>query len=81
MSEQYAFYFDSSSCSGCKTCQVACKDKNDLSPGVLWRRVYEITGGDWEKVGETWIPDLKSYHLSMSCNHCEDHICLKIPFS
>ncbi|MBM3420212.1 MAG: 4Fe-4S ferredoxin, partial [Bacteroidetes bacterium] len=42
-----AFYFDSTACSGCKACQVACKDKNDLSPGLTWRRIYEIEGGDW----------------------------------
>lgn len=77
MTKQYAFYFDSSACSGCKTCQVACKDKNDLTHGIRWRRVYEITGGNWEKQGDTWIPEVSSYHLSMSCNHCEDPICLK----
>jgi anaerobic dimethyl sulfoxide reductase subunit B (iron-sulfur subunit) len=77
MSKQYAFYFDSSACSGCKTCQVACKDKNDLTTGIHWRRIYEITGGDWEKEEDTWIPNISSYHLSMSCNHCEDPICLQ----
>ncbi len=41
---RYAFFFDSGACSGCKACQVACKDKNDLGPGILWRRVYEIVG-------------------------------------
>lgn len=46
----YAFYFDSSSCSGCKACQMACKDKHHLPPGVLWRRVYEITGGEWSDI-------------------------------
>ncbi|MEX9532289.1 4Fe-4S ferredoxin, partial [Escherichia coli] len=24
--KQYGFYVDSSRCSGCKTCQVSCKD-------------------------------------------------------
>ena len=46
-----AFHLDSSSCSGCKACQMACKDKNDLAVGQLWRRVYEITGGGWRKRG------------------------------
>ena len=26
--KQLGFYIDSSRCSGCKACQVACKDKN-----------------------------------------------------
>lgn len=28
--KQYGFYVDSSRCSGCKTCQVSCKDNKDL---------------------------------------------------
>ncbi|MCC6800635.1 MAG: 4Fe-4S binding protein, partial [Anaerolineae bacterium] len=30
MSEQLGFYVDLSKCTGCKACQVACKDQNDL---------------------------------------------------
>jgi anaerobic dimethyl sulfoxide reductase subunit B (iron-sulfur subunit) len=75
--KRLAFYFDSSSCSGCKTCQMACKDKNDLGPGQVWRRVYEVTGGGWKKQGATWQQDVFAYNLSMSCNHCEDPICVK----
>lgn len=76
--KQLAFYFDSKYCSGCKTCQVACKDKNDLGPGILWRRVYEIGGGTWKKEGEAWVPDILAYNLSLSCNHCDDPICLRV---
>lgn len=47
----YAFTFDASACSGCKACQEACKDKNNLPVGVLWRRVVEVSGGEWENVG------------------------------
>lgn len=75
--KRLAFYFDSSACSGCKTCQMACKDKNDLGPGQVWRRVYEVTGGDWEKQGSTWKQNIFAYNLSMSCNHCDDPICAK----
>ena len=65
-----AFYFDSSTCSGCKTCQMACKDKNDLPVGQLWRRVYEVTGGSWKKDGAAWQQDIFAYNLSLSCNIC-----------
>jgi len=71
-----AFYFDSSVCSGCKTCQVACKDKNNLPMGILWRRVYEISGGEWVKEEDCWAPKLSAYFLSMSCNHCRDAVCM-----
>jgi len=72
---RYGFFFDSSVCSGCKACQGACKDKNNLPGGVLWRRVYEIAGGTWKKDGGVWVPDIFSYYLSMACHHCEKPIC------
>lgn len=76
MVKQYAFYYDSTSCSGCKTCQMACKDKNNLEVGRKWRRVYEVSGGEWVQAGNTWIPNVYAYNVSMGCNHCEHPICL-----
>jgi anaerobic dimethyl sulfoxide reductase subunit B len=66
----YAFALDASACSGCKACQAACKDKNQLPLGVLWRRVYEVTGGSWKQEGVAWSNTLFAYNLSLSCNHC-----------
>ena len=77
MSKQYGFYVDSSYCSGCKTCQAACIDKNNLDRGVLWRRVYEVNEGGWKKVGNAWVPNVIAYNVSLSCNHCEDPLCVK----
>ncbi len=75
---QLGFYIDTASCSGCKTCQVACKDKNDLVTGLRWRRVYEVSGGGWEQKPEGgWKHNLSTYNLSISCNHCEDPDCVK----
>lgn len=42
--KQYGFYFDSTKCTGCKTCQVSCKDEKDLDLGPKFRRVYEYGG-------------------------------------
>lgn len=75
---QYAFYFDSSSCSGCKACQAACKDKNNLPVGLLWRRVYEVTGGKWTRSDEAWVNDVFAYNLSISCQHCRRPICVEV---
>jgi len=75
---QYAFYFDSSCCSGCKACQVACKDKHGLPVGLLWRRVYEVAGGGWRRSGEAWEADVFAYNLSLACNHCERPICVEV---
>jgi anaerobic dimethyl sulfoxide reductase subunit B (iron-sulfur subunit) len=70
MTSQLAFTFDAKFCSGCKACQAACKDKNDLPVGVLWRRVIEVSGGAWQKNGDAWTNTVFAYNLSMSCNHC-----------
>ena len=75
---QYAFYFDASACSGCKACQIACKDKHGLEQARSWRKVYEVAGGDWEQIGNAWVPDVFAYHLSVACNHCEKPICAEV---
>ncbi len=72
------FDFDASACSGCKACQVACQDKNDLARGVLWRRVYEISGGGWQRAGAAWTNTVFAYNLSLACNHCAQPICVEV---
>jgi anaerobic dimethyl sulfoxide reductase subunit B (iron-sulfur subunit) len=74
---QYAFFIDSEACSGCKTCQVACKDKNDLRAGVHYRRVIEVTAGGWQRKGESWVSTVQAYNLSVACHHCNDPVCGK----
>jgi anaerobic dimethyl sulfoxide reductase subunit B (iron-sulfur subunit) len=76
--QRYAFYLDASCCSGCKACQVACKDKNALPMGLLWRRIYEIAGGGWERRQAAWSSSVYAYHLSMACNHCRLPICAEV---
>lgn len=73
----YAFYFDARFCSGCKACQVACKDRHQLPVGILWRRVYEITGGSWRSQGAAWQQDIFAYNLSIACNHCAEPVCVE----
>ena len=75
MKGPFAVRFDASSCSGCKACQAACKDRNGLRAGLLWRRVYEVSGGGWKKAGSAWAQDVFALNLSVSCNHCEKPIC------
>jgi len=77
MSKQLAFYFEQKHCVGCNTCQVACKDKNNLEVGEQFRKVYEITGGDYIKKGNAIIQDIYAFWISVSCNHCIDPSCIK----
>ena len=78
MTGPYAVHFDASACSGCKACQAACKDHNDLPEGVLWRRVYEVSGGGFRKDGAAWRQDVFAWSLSLSCNHCEKPVCAEV---
>ncbi|MBN2417521.1 dimethylsulfoxide reductase subunit B [bacterium] len=78
MTRQYGFYINSSICSGCKTCLMACRDKHDLEQGTAWRRVYEVSGGDWIRRGESWLSTVFCYNLSLSCNHCDNPVCVQV---
>jgi anaerobic dimethyl sulfoxide reductase subunit B (iron-sulfur subunit) len=78
MAKRYGFYFNSEACTGCKACQIACKTKHDLPVGVLWRRVVEVSGGEWVKRGEAWINNTFTYFLSIACMHCELPICAEV---
>ena len=75
---QYGFYFDSSRCTGCKTCELVCKDYHDLGPDILFRRIYDFEGGSWEKTSEgAWEKTAFNYHLAISCNHCDNPACVE----
>ena len=62
------FYFNQKKCVGCRTCQVACKDKNDLEVGELFRHVTSYQAGKY--------PNAMLYHYAATCNHCMDPACV-----
>jgi len=78
MKRRLGFAADLSGCTGCKACQLACKDKHRLGPGVLWRRVAEVAGGRWEQVGANWRDASLTYFVSVSCMHCDRPICVEV---
>lgn len=78
MARQLAFFIDQNYCTGCKACQIACQDKNDLADGIRWRRVAEYTGGAWTERDGAFDASVYTYYTSVSCNHCADPICVKV---
>lgn len=75
---QYGFYFDSSRCNGCKTCELACKDYNDLGKDILMRKVIDFEGGTWTQNADgSWTTDTFGYTVSAGCNHCDNPACVQ----
>ncbi|HBR3047922.1 TPA: 4Fe-4S binding protein [Klebsiella pneumoniae] len=68
MSTQYGFFIDSARCTGCKTCELACKDYKNLTPEVSFRRIYEYAGGDWQEDNGVWQQNVFAYYLSIACS-------------
>ena len=64
------FYFNQQACVGCRTCQIACKDKNDLVVGLLFRNVSSYETGAF--------PQAKIYHYSATCNNCTNPACVAV---
>ena len=62
------FYFDMTRCTGCRACQVACKDKNRLDVGTVYREAHSYTVGQF--------PSVQGYSYSGSCNHCDEAACV-----
>jgi formate dehydrogenase iron-sulfur subunit len=82
--QQYRFGFSMDACVGCHSCEVACAEQNGLPAGTTWRRVGEIEGGlhrpgpSGPATGEPRAEyRAQRFHLSMSCNHCLEPLCLE----
>lgn len=76
---QYAFYFDSSRCTGCRTCEMACKDYNDTTTEFNYRKVYDYEGGEWTTNEDgSCSCNAFVYHVSLGCQHCDEPACTHV---
>lgn len=65
---KFGFYFDQARCTGCYTCNVACRDNYDVDDcSVHWRKVSQF---EWGK-----YPNVHLAYVSLSCSHCENPSC------
>lgn len=65
---QLGFYYNQDLCIGCRSCEAACKQENNVPVGVRRRIVRTFEGGDYPKPFRRFI--------SWACNHCDDPACL-----
>ena len=78
MSKQMAFHVDTSSCVGCGSCEIACKDEKNLTVGARPRFVRNFAGGSWKVENGINTPvDVFSYSVSIACNHCNNPVCVE----
>lgn len=76
---QYGFYYDNTRCTGCKTCEMACKDYHGLDLRRTYRRVLDYEGGGWTVADDgTCRTDAYAYHVSLACNHCNHAACIAV---
>lgn len=80
---QLGWIIDLTKCTGCHTCEIACKAENNTYPQVApielkspfkakqvnWRRVLEFESGRF--------PYVKRSFYTMSCHHCAEPACMK----
>lgn len=76
----WGFFFDTTRCTGCKTCEIACKDYQDLDDSLTFRRIIDYEGGSWQvdEDGAATAHDVFAYHLSLACNHCNQPACTHV---
>jgi len=58
-------------CIGCFSCEIACKNENNIDLGVQWNKVFTM--------GPTGVfPDLEMYFLPALCQSCENAPCVEV---
>jgi formate dehydrogenase beta subunit len=80
-----AKYIDTTTCIGCKACEVACQQWNDLAPETTvqtggYQTMPDTTANFWNLIRFSEFEDEGGFHWLMrkdQCMHCGDPGCLK----
>lgn len=73
------FFFNNARCTGCRTCVMACKDYHDHGIGQAFRKVIDYEGGGCSVgLDGACTTDAFAYHISISCNHCSNPVCVRV---
>ncbi len=78
-------YIDTTSCIGCKACEVACQEWNDLAPETTvqtgtYQTLPQLTPSFWNLIRFNEVENDTGLHWLMrkdQCMHCGDPGCLK----
>lgn len=65
---RYGIIVNVDRCAGCFACAVACKEENQVAPGIFWEKIKRN-----ENVRDNVINWFR-----MSCMHCDDPACMKV---
>lgn len=71
MAAKYTLVIDLDRCFGCQSCEIACKQENDVALGCYWNKV--LTRGP-----SGTYPDLEMYYLPTVCQACETPECVSV---
>lgn len=68
---RYALVVDVDHCTGCKCCEIACKNENDIPLGERWNRL--LLCGPYGT-----YPNLSQYYLPTMCQQCQNAPCVNV---
>jgi formate dehydrogenase iron-sulfur subunit len=73
--DEVAILYDASKCIGCRACEEACKDYNELPPDPA--PPTELSAIKWNLIGKRWDVDPdKQPFFNYQCMHCTDAACV-----